>query len=419
MTSLVTTEAFQRLSLALAIGILVGIERGWQNRQAAPGKRVAGLRTYGLSSFLGGFCGFLQPVTGPILPTAIFVSFCVTILVFSRMQATHDEDYSATDTIAAITVFALGFGAVVADMTATAASAVAITALLAAREPLHGFLRRLTWLELRAALILLTMTVVVLPILPNQPVDPWQAINPFELWMMTILVGAVSFAGYILIKLSGARAGILLTGASGGIVSSTVLTLSFARQSKEMPALSPLLSAGAMLAGAVSLTRVLLICGVIAPAVFRELAPSLAAAAAIFAMGGGLAASSRHPDDSTDFSPRNPLEVMVVLRFALVLALVIVLTRMTLMAFGTQSLIALAFITGLADLDAITLAVAKLSSIQVPADAAARAIAVAAFANLLAKAVLSASMGSIGYAVRFAVAGSVATFAGIAGLVLT
>ncbi|MGO7208560.1 DUF4010 domain-containing protein, partial [Rhizobium ruizarguesonis] len=147
-----------------------------------------------------------------------------------------DKDYSATGTIAAITVFALGFGAVVADMTATAASAVAITALLAAREPLHGFLRQLTWLELRAALILLTMTVVILPILPNEPVDPWQAINPFELWMLTILVGTVSFVGYILIKLSGARAGILLTGASGGIVSSTALTLSFARQSTQMPA---------------------------------------------------------------------------------------------------------------------------------------------------------------------------------------
>jgi uncharacterized membrane protein (DUF4010 family) len=138
----------------------------------------------------------------------------------------------------------------------------------------------------------------------------------------------------------------------------------------------------------------------------------------IFAMGGGLAASLRRTDDSTDFLPRNPLEVMVVLRFALVLAVVTVLTRMTLIVFGTQSLVALAFITGLGDLDAITLAVAKLSSIQVPADAAARAIAVAAFANLLAKAVLAASMGSIAYAVRFAIAGSVATFAGIAGLVL-
>jgi len=226
-------EAFQRLSLALAIGILVGIERGWQEREAAPGKRVAGIRTYGLSSFLGGLCGFLQPVTGPILPVAIFAFFCITILVFSTLQAARDEDYSATAAIAAIMVFVLGFSAVVADMTVTAAGAVAITVLLATREPLHGFLRRLTWLELRAALILLTMTVVVLPILPNAPIDRWQTINPFELWMMTILVGAVSFAGYVLIRLTGARAGILMTGASGGIVSSTALTLSFARQSSQ------------------------------------------------------------------------------------------------------------------------------------------------------------------------------------------
>ncbi|EJB07266.1 putative membrane protein [Rhizobium leguminosarum bv. trifolii WSM597] len=418
MTSLVMTDAFQRLSLALAIGILVGIERGWREREAAPGKRVAGIRTYGLSSFLGGFCGFLQPITGPTLPTAIFVFFCITVLIFSGMQAAREKDYSATGTIAAITVFALGFGAVVADMTATAASAVAITALLAAREPLHGFLRKLTWLELRAALILLTMTVVILPILPDEAVDPWQTINPFELWMMTILIGAVSFAGYVMIRLSDAKAGILLTGTCGGIVSSTALTLSFARQSTQTPALSPLLSAGAMLAGAVSLSRVLLICGVIAPDILKELAASLGPAAAILAVGGGLAGLTRRSDGGSDFSPRNPLEVMVVIRFALLLAVVTIVTRATLAVFGTQSLVAVAFITGLGDLDAITLSIAKLSSQTVPADAAAHAIAVAAFANLLAKTGLAATAGSIGYAVRLAITTGIATLAGAAGLFL-
>lgn len=418
MSTLVMMEAFQRLSLALAIGILVGIERGWQEREAAPGKRVAGIRTYGLSSFLGGLCGFLQPMTGPILPVAIFAFFCITILVFSTLQTARDEDYSATAAIAAIMVFVLGFSAVVADMTVTAAGAVAITVLLAAREPLHGFLRRLTWLELRAALILLTMTVIVLPILPNAPIDRWQTINPFELWMMTILVGAVSFAGYVLIRLTGARAGILMTGASGGIVSSTALTLSFARQSSQTPGLSYLLSAGAMLAGAVSLTRTLLICGVVGPAVLKELAPLVAPAAVVFAIAGGLIGSLRRSDDTPDFSPKNPLEIMVALRFALVLAIVIILTRATLIVFGTQSLLALAFITGLGDLDAITLSVAKLSSGQLSADAAAYAIAVAAFANLLAKAVLAASIGSFAFAVRLAIATTVAALAGMAGFLL-
>lgn len=409
------TDSFQRLGLALAIGILVGIERGWREREAVPGKRVAGIRTYGLSSFLGGFCGFLQPVTGVVLPTAIFTFFCIAILGFSRMQAESEKDYSATGVIAAITVFALGFGAMVADMTITAASAVAITVLLAAREPLHGFLLKLTWLELRAALILLTMTVVVLPILPDVAVDPWQAINPFELWMMTILVGAVSFAGYVLIKISGARAGILLTGASGGIVSSTALTLSFARQSIKTPALSPILSAGTMLAGAVSLTRALLICSFIAPSVGKELAASLGPAAATLAIGGGVAGFYRHSDDASEFSPKNPLEVAVVLRFALLLAVVTVVTRLALTAFGTQSLFAVAFITGLGDLDAITLSVARLSSLHVPVNAAAQAIAVAAFANLLAKAALALGTGSTAFARRLAIATVGAMMAGLAG----
>jgi uncharacterized membrane protein (DUF4010 family) len=414
-----TTDALQRLGLALAIGILVGIERGWRERDAEPGKRVAGIRTYGLSSFLGGFCGFLQPVTGVVLPTAIFAFFCITILGFSRIQSMSERDYSATGAIAAITVFALGFGAVVADMTTTAASAVAVTALLAAREPLHGFLRKLTWLELRAALILLTMTVIILPILPDVPIDPWQVINPFELWMMTILVGTVSFGGYVLIKASGARAGILLTGASGGIVSSTALTLSFARQSMTTPALSPILSAGAMLAGAVSLTRALLICSFIAPLAGKELAASLGPAAATFAVGGAVFGWYRPSAEATEFSPKNPLEVAVVLRFALLLGVVTIVTRGALTLFGTQSLFAVALVTGLGDLDAITLSVARLSSLHVSTDAAAQAIAAAAFANLLAKVALAASAGNAAFAGRLAVASVAAMVAGVAGLLLT
>lgn len=173
-----------------------------------------------------------------------------------------------------------------------------------------------------------------------------------------------------------------------------------------------------MLAGAVSLTRTLLICGVVGPAVLKELAPLVAPAAIVFAITGGPIGSLRRSDNTPDFSPKNPLEIMVALRFALVLAIVIILTRATLIVFGTQSLLALAFITGLGDLDAITLSVAKLSSGQLSADAAAYAIAVAAFANLLAKAVLAASIGSFAFAVRLAIATTVAALAGMAGFLL-
>jgi uncharacterized membrane protein (DUF4010 family) len=417
ITNMATIEAFQRLGLALAIGILVGIERGWQDRDVAAGKRTAGIRTYGLTGFLGGFCGFLYPSIGLPLPLAIFMVFSITMIIFSCMEAKQDGDYSATGMIAALTVFALGFGAVVADMTTTAAAAVAITALLAAREPLHGFLRRLTWLELRAALILLSMTVVVLPLLPNKALDGWDAINPFELWIMTILVAFTSFAGYVLIKLMSPRAGILATGIAGGIVSSTALTLSFARQSNRTPQMSAILSSGAMAAGAVSLIRTLLLCGAVAPEAAITLLSVLLPASAILAAGSIV--SLRHTNGgAADFMPTNPLEIWAVLRFVAILLFISLMSRAALALLGTNSLFMIAFISGLGDLDAITLTLAKLTSVQISPSAAVYGIALAASGNLLTKSALAATAGTKLYSSRLLLITTLAIAAGTLGLLV-
>ncbi|MDK4718855.1 DUF4010 domain-containing protein [Rhizobium sp. CNPSo 3968] len=417
ITNMATIEAFQRLGLALAIGILVGIERGWQDRDVAPGKRTAGIRTYGLTGFLGGFCGFLYPSVGLLLPLAIFLVFSITMIIFSYMEAEKAGDYSATGMIAAVTVFALGFGAVIADMTTTAAAAVAITALLAAREPLHGFLRRLTWLELRAALILLCMTVVILPLLPNRALDSWNAINPFELWIMTILVAFTSFAGYVLIKLMSPRAGILATGIAGGIVSSTALTLSFARQSSHTPQLSTILSSGAMAAGAVSLMRTLLLCSAIAPETAETLVAVLLPSSAALAIGSiaGLRRTSR---GTANFMPTNPLEIWAILRFVAILLFISLMSRAALAVLGTNSLFTIAFVSGLGDLDAITLTLAKLTSIEIKPNTAVYGIALAATGNLLTKSALATTVGTKLYSSRLLLATILAIAAGTLGLLV-
>ena len=417
IATMTTMEAFQRLSLALAIGILVGIERGWQERETPAGKRTAGIRTYGLAGFLGGFCGFLYPAVGPLLPIAIFLVFSVAMIIFSYMQAAEEGDYSATGVIAALVVFALGLGAVVADMTATAAAAVAITVLLAAREPLHGFLRRLTWLELRAALILLSMTVIVLPILPDRALDPWGAINPFELWVMTISVALISFVGYVLIKLMSSGAGIIVTGIAGGAVSSTAVTLSFARQSCRAPQLSTTLSSGAMAAGAVSLTRTLLLCAVIAPQTAQILVTVLLPAAAVLA-AGSLGSAWRNNVGLPDFIPANPLEIWVVLRFAGILMIISLATHAALATLGSRSFLAVAFVSGLGDLDAITLTVARLVPVQIGDISAAYGIALAAAANLLTKITLATLAGTRLYSLRLLLVTLGAMAAGIISIAL-
>jgi uncharacterized membrane protein (DUF4010 family) len=332
-------------------------------------------------------------------------------------QAAQEGDYSATGVIAALTVFALGLGAVVADMTATAAAAVAITVLLAAREPLHGFLRRLTWLELRAALILLSMTVIVLPLLPDRALDPWGALNPFELWVMTISIAFISFAGYVLIKLMSSQAGIIVTGTAGGAVSSTAVTLSFARQSCRAPHLSAILSSGAMAAGAVSLTRTLLLCAVIAPQTAQILIAVLLPAAAVLAAGS---IGSARSNDVTlpDFIPANPLEIWVVLRFAGILMFISLATHAALARLGSSYFLAIAFISGLGDLDAITLTVAKLVPVQIGPITAAYGVALAATGNLLTKVTLAIVSGTRFYSLRLLLVTAFAIAAGAIGLAL-
>ena len=160
-----TEELAARLGLALAIGLLVGLERGWQERDAPDRSRTAGIRTYGISGLLGGVLALLAASTGSqaILITG-FVIFALVLALYKLREAVADEDYSVTAVVAGLGVFALGALAVVGDYRLAAGGGAALAAVLASREVLHGLLNRMTWEELRAALILAVMTAIVLPV---------------------------------------------------------------------------------------------------------------------------------------------------------------------------------------------------------------------------------------------------------------
>ena len=153
-----TLELFQRLALALAIGFLVGIERGWREREGPSGSRVAGIRTFALSGLLGGIWGALYPVIGgPALGLGA-LGFAIGFTVFQWRESVAENNLSATALIAGLVVFALGVYAMLGSMAVAGAAGVITFALLAEREALHEFLKKVTWPELRAALILLAMT---------------------------------------------------------------------------------------------------------------------------------------------------------------------------------------------------------------------------------------------------------------------
>jgi uncharacterized membrane protein (DUF4010 family) len=295
--------------------------------------------------------------------------------------------------VAGLLTFALSAYAVLGNMAVAAAAAVTVAVVLAERTLLHNFLERLTWKELRAALLLLVMTAVLLPALPDRAVDPWQILNPYQIWLMTVLIAVVSYGGYIATRLAGERRGLLYAGAVGGLITSTTVTWTFARLAKQNPQARPEVMTAILAAWIVSLIRMAAIAIFIAPVLAASLLPPIITAivallipALIFYVAAGRAKA--HP-----LFLKDPFELSLVLRFAVLLTAVILATKLAGNLFGQSGLLGLGAFSGLLDVDPITLSIAKSTQAGGDMHAAALVILVAAVANAVAKSVLAFIFG--------------------------
>jgi uncharacterized membrane protein (DUF4010 family) len=408
MYELTAAELIQRLSIALAIGLLIGLERGWVARDEAEGERAAGLRTHGLAGLLGGVWGaIVQPygASGVIALAIAFVFVGALIGAYRYREIMHDETFGATTAVAALLAFALGAYAVIGDIQAAVAAAVATTAVLALKPLLHGFVERITWDELRSGLALLVMSFILLPVLPNRAIDPWDAVNPFELWLMTVLIGAISFVGYIAVRLVGYRRGVAVAGMAGGLASSTAATAAMSRLAREHPSQTGVSAAGAIFANAIMAPRVLTVVAVINPALAWRLAPPVIAAGVIFALAGVFLlrrSANERPGDSSSLAVANPLDLIAVLKFGALLATVMVLSRLATHFAGSAGAYALAVISGIVDVDAIALTMARLGATEIGAGAAAGAVLLALLSNTASKIVMGSVIGGAGMGGRLA-----------------
>jgi uncharacterized membrane protein (DUF4010 family) len=385
-----TAMLFERLGLALAIGLLIGIERGWQEREGKPGSRAAGIRTHALIGLLGGIWGLLTPLAGPIVLGLVALGFTGAFTLFEWEEMHSEGSFSATGTIAGLLSFALGAYAVLGNTFAAASAGVAATVILAERQLLHQFLARLKWTELRAALLLLVMTVVLLPVLPDRPIDPWGALNPFQIWLMIVLIAATSYGGYIAVQVAGGRKGLLYAGAAGGLVSSTTVTWTFAQFAKNEADARGEIIVGITTSWAVSLARVLIVVAVLAPGLAETLAAPIAAPVIVW----GLAAAwfYRHAGEAAKGTPlalEDPFDIATVLRFGVLLVVIMLATKWLSHAFGGMGLYGLAAVSGLADVDPITLSMAQAARSGSAVGIADGVILVALAANTLAKCVLA------------------------------
>jgi|FEC22Drversion2_1045045.scaffolds.fasta_scaffold00008_26 uncharacterized membrane protein (DUF4010 family) len=398
-----TVELFERLGLALAIGFLIGIERGWRERGEGEGGRTAGLRTFALSGLLGGLTALLARELGVAIFAVVFLGFAGAVTLFKWREAGKENDYSVTTVVAAMLVFVLGGYAVVGHIALAAAAAVVTAALLAFKTMLHRWVAALSWPEIRSAIVLLAMTFVALPLLPDRAFGPFGAFNPHAIWLLTVMIATVSFTGYVATRLVGERRGLVLTAFVGGLVSSTAVTLDMARRSRGPAADPKLLASGACLSGAVMFGRILVVAVLIEQRLWPFLAPAFVTAAAVAGLFGfAYLRAGRSPakGQSTIIALGNPFEFATVLRFGGLLALVMFLANALQAWFGPQSALWLAAAAGLADVDAVTLSMARGAGSTVPPTIAVLAILVVACANSVSKSVLSVVSGSSAFAWR-------------------
>jgi uncharacterized membrane protein (DUF4010 family) len=424
-------ELISRLAVALGIGLLIGLERGWRRREASPGSRAAGIRTFAISGLLGGVIAALAQssqaaggagsAVGGIVLGFGFAAYAAVITVFTRDENKAVGTFSATTAIAGMLTFALGAYALLGDLRIAAGAAVATAGLLALREELHGWVEKITWPELRSGLVLLAMTFLALPIMPDNPIGPFGGVNPREVWIIAIVLAGVSFLGYAAVKYFGARRGLLLAAAAGALASSTAVTVANARHAAAGEGSPRLLAAGVAVASAIMFLRVAAIVAALKPGLLVLIAPTLLVAtlvAAGFAIWWVYWPRTDTPGhQSVNF--RNPFDFWSVVGFALFLGLIIVLGRAVGETFGGAGAVAGAIFVGLADIDAITVSMARLTPGTLMASDAALAILAAVASNTVSKIAIGAAIGRGPFAAEIAAMALACLLVGAVALWLT
>ncbi len=389
-------ETILQLAVALLLGALIGLERGWESRALEAGRRVAGIRTYALVGLLGGLSAVLSEHLTPWAFPVMLIGLAALVLVAYRTQAEHAGNVSITGTVGLLLTFAFGAIAVAVDLVIATAGAVITAVILDNKQEIHGLINRLHAHELDAAFKLLLISVVVLPLLPDEGMGPGGAINPYEIWWLVVLIASVSFVGYFAVRVGGTEKGILFTSLFAGLSSSTALTLHFSRQSRHAPGLSPLLAAGILIACGTMFPRILLYGLIINPALIPPLVlPVIVMASLLYLPALLIWYRQRQSREVTQPKlKQNPLDLKSALVFGALLTAIMFLGEWLRDWLGDAGIYLLAASSGVADVDAITLSLTRMSNVSISLDTAVLGIVIAASVNNLIKGALAGVIGT-------------------------
>jgi uncharacterized membrane protein (DUF4010 family) len=406
---------FAGIFVAILGGAAVGVERQHSGHATGPDARLGGIRTFTLLGTIAGIAGMLIEAE-QVVPATLLIAGGLALIVAAYVRASRN-DIDATTEVAAIVVIGAGVLAGIGQLRLSAALTTLTVLLLAEKPRLHGFIARLDEPTMLAAARFAVMSIVILPLLPEGPFGPGPGFKPRELWMLVLLFSGMSFVGYIAQRMSGA-AGYPLTGLLGGLVSSTSVTLTFARLSKSHPQQAGPLATGAVAASTVLFLRVAVAVAVLDATLLPVLARFLAAPflAAIVALG--LAWRSLRGSDVEPSQLKNPLQLRNAIEMALLFQVVLFAVFYMRGWVGDAGMLASGFVLGLTDVDALTLSMTRSVASGTTIESACRAITAGIIANSLMKAGIAVVIGTRRFAWQ-AAAGLIAmAAAGAAALAL-
>lgn len=401
------------LLAALGIGLLVGIERE-RNKGEGATRAAAGLRTFALVALAGAVAELLGAIG-----IAIAGGF-VVLAALASYRNTRSNDPGLTTEVALLLVFLLGVLAMRQVMLA-AGLGVAVAVLLAAKSRLHRFVRQaLSEQELHDALLLAAGAAIVLPLLPDRAIDPWQVLNLRKLWLLALIVMAINAAGHVALRAFGARRGLLLAGFAGGFVSSTATIAGMGSRARGKPALLPACVSAALVSNVSTVVQLAAVVGALSPALLRGIALPLVASGLVvsgFALFSAWRSRGQPVSDGARIGGR-PFEPKHVLVFVVIVAAVLLASAAMLDWFGDDALAWTAAVSGLADVHAATASTAQFVAIgRVGADVALPAVLSAFAANSLTKLVVAFATGGRDFGLRL-LPGVVAMVAAFAAVVL-
>ncbi|MCG2827914.1 MgtC/SapB family protein [Methanothermobacter sp. K4] len=375
--------------IALAIGALVGIERERRTR----GTEFAGIRTFILISLMGALSAYLSGIFPLMLPAA-FLGLVAIVSASYIVSMRDDGDIGITGEVAAFITFMLGAMCFSGDYRLAAMLAIIVTALLALKRYIHIAVRRISEREMIDTIKFLVIAFVILPLLPDTSLGPWGVFNPYQVWLMVVFISAISYAGYIAMKIAGPDRGLSATGIIGGLVSSTAVVTAMAGRVRESEDLIRPAVFAAVVSSSMMFFRILLEVSVINPSLMGYVAPPMLAMGVTGMALGVLFIRSPSKIDQ-DIKIENPFSVKPALLFGVLFLVILFLSKAANVYLGRGGVLAAAVISGVADVDAITVSMSLLAAGgSLSSSTAAAAITLAGVSNTIIKGGIAFALGT-------------------------